>query len=64
MLFRSQQLLNTSFEITDDGQAVMNGEQDFAQLNRIDFWLGGVHLRSEEADWRWDEENDELTKAP
>ena len=60
----AQQLLNTSFEITDDGQAVMNGEQDFAQLNRIDFWLGGVHLRSEEADWRWDEENDELTKAP
>ena len=60
----AQQLLNTSFEITDDGQAVMNGLRDFAQLNRIDFWLGGVHLRSEEVEWRWDEEKDELTKAP
>lgn len=60
----AQQLINTSFEITDDGQAVMNGEQDFVQLNRIDFWLGGVHLESEKAAWRWDEENDELTKAP
>src|SRR5437870_10650341 len=29
----AQQLLNTSFDITDYGQAVMNGEQDFAHLN-------------------------------
>ena len=48
-------LLNTSFEITEEGQSVRNGVRDFARLNRIDFWLGGVHLRSEEADWRWDE---------
>jgi hypothetical protein len=24
-------------------------------LNAIDRWIGGVHLRGEDARWRWDE---------
>ena len=46
--------------ITQDGQAVLAGKQDFITLNGIDRWLGGVHLQGDEAAWRWDEANDKL----
>jgi hypothetical protein len=37
-------LLNSSFEVTNLGGAVLNGEKNFMELNGIDTWLGGVHL--------------------
>jgi len=60
----ARQLLNTSFEVTDEGRAVMNGEQDFARLNGIDIWLGGVHLHGDEVEWRWDETQRKLMRTP
>lgn len=51
----SGQVLNTSFQITEYGQAVLRGEDDFVHTNGIDLWLGGVRLEGDEAAWRWDE---------
>ena len=56
----SVQMLLSSFEITAHGKAVLAGEQDFVRSNGIDQWLGGVHLVGNEAQWRWDEQAQEL----
>jgi hypothetical protein len=56
----SAQMLLTSFELTDDGKAVLAGEEDFVAANGIDQWLGGIHLQGPEAAWRWDEESRQL----
>ncbi|MFN2577871.1 MAG: hypothetical protein ABR607_09310 [Pyrinomonadaceae bacterium] len=53
-------MLLSSFEITDDGKAVLAGEQDFVITNGIDKWLGGIHLRGRESAWRWDEDSQQL----
>ena len=34
-----------SFSLTDAGRAVLAGTADHVELNGIDLWLGGVHLR-------------------
>ena len=34
-----------SFNITQIGTDVFNGNADFLDMNGIDLWLGGVHLR-------------------
>lgn len=59
----SGQLLKTSFQITDQGKAVLNGDEDFIRTNGIDLWLGGVHLQVDEVAWRWDESQSKLVKA-
>jgi hypothetical protein len=40
--------------ITDVGRSVIEGRSDHIELNGIDRWLGGVHLKGENAAWRWD----------
>jgi hypothetical protein len=40
--------------ITEDGARVLAGRADHSTLNGIDRWIGGVHLRSSNAMWRWD----------
>jgi hypothetical protein len=40
--------------ITETGRDVLAGRADHVALNRIDRWLGGVHLKGDEAAWRWD----------
>jgi len=56
----SAQITKTSFQITEHGQAVLRGDEDFVYMNGIELWLGGVHLTGNEADWRWDEERSRL----
>ena len=46
-----------TFEITDVGERVLQGDADFVELNGIDLWLGGVHLTGEKPAWRWDEDS-------
>jgi hypothetical protein len=53
-------MLLSSFELTDDGREVLAGSQDFVVQNGIDKWLGGVHLLGPEAQWRWDEDTQQL----
>ncbi|MGI8734654.1 MAG: hypothetical protein ACR2LM_15280 [Pyrinomonadaceae bacterium] len=57
---RSDRVKNMSFEITEAGRAVLNGEADFLEMNGIDLWLGGVHLNEEVNVWRWDEQGRKL----
>jgi hypothetical protein len=40
--------------LTDAAAAVLAGEADHVQLNGIDRWIGGVHLRGSESPFRWD----------
>jgi hypothetical protein len=56
----SDKLAGNSFRLTDRGEAVLRGDDDFVRLNGIDLWLGGVHLAGREAAWRWDDEQDSL----
>lgn len=49
------QISRATFQITETGKAVLDGKADFVSLNGIDLWLGGVHLKGVEAQWRWDE---------
>jgi hypothetical protein len=39
--------------ITETGRDVLEGRADHVDLNGIDRWLGGVHLKGETAAWRW-----------
>jgi RNA polymerase sigma factor (sigma-70 family) len=40
--------------ITETGLKALEGRADHIDLNGIDRWLGGVHLKGEKAAWRWD----------
>lgn len=50
----------TSFDLTQTGMDVLNGKADFLDMNDIDLWLGGVHLRDKENLWRFDEQTQRL----
>ena len=54
------QMLLASFDLTEDGKAVLSGAEDFVATNGIDTWLGGIHLSGKEAAWRWDEDAQQL----
>ncbi len=41
--------------ITQLGRAVLTGEVDFRSLQPAPRWVGGVEVRADNADWRWDE---------
>jgi hypothetical protein len=55
-------LLKTSFTLTGQGKAVLQGNDDYVALNGIDTWLGGVHLAGQDAAWRWDEQQSQLIR--
>ena len=40
--------------LTATGKAVLEGTADYIEINGIDRWLGGVHLRDSGTLWRWD----------
>lgn len=40
-------LRETEARLTEIGQKFMNGEANYTKLNKIDYWVGGVHLTSE-----------------
>jgi hypothetical protein len=46
--------------ITETGRNVMEGTADHIDLNGIDRWLGGVHLKGRKAAWRWDRSSQRL----
>jgi hypothetical protein len=56
----SAEMLLSTFALTDVGKAVLDGREDFVRRNGIDSWLGGVHLRGHESDYRWEEQAQEL----
>jgi hypothetical protein len=46
--------------ITETGRKVLEGRADHIELNGIDRWLGGVHLKGEKAAWRWDRASERI----
>jgi hypothetical protein len=47
-------------KITDLGKDVLKGREDNVNRRGIERWLGGVHLKSPDAIWRWDQDSRKL----
>jgi hypothetical protein len=45
----------SGLRLTDTGARVLAGAADHVTLNGIDRWIGGVHLRGRQVQWRWDD---------
>jgi Domain of unknown function (DUF1835) len=45
---------NSAVTLTEVGRRVLDLRDDHVKLNGIERWLGGVHLTSTDAVWRWD----------
>lgn len=45
--------LDAALALTETGHAVLTGEADHAEINKIDRWLGGTYITNK-ALWRWD----------
>jgi hypothetical protein len=56
----AKEIQSREVSITDAGKEVLAGQRDYIRLNKIDRWLGGVHLQGREAQWRWDEQRRKL----
>jgi len=54
--------VQTRFQLTDHGRAVLGGELDWVEAVGLDRWVGGTRLRPEN-DWRWSSREREL-RAP
>jgi hypothetical protein len=50
--------------ITETGRKVVEGTADHIDLNGIDRWLGGVHLKGRKAAWRWSRSSQRLVPNP
>lgn len=53
--FDLYQYPTTPVIISDAGLRVLEGRDDHIRVNRIDRWIGGVHLKGTEAAWRWNQ---------
>lgn len=53
-------LRHQRISLTATGRDVLAGREDWVRLHGIDRWLGGVHLRGQQAQWRWDGERSRL----
>lgn len=51
--------LNSELAVTDLGERILSGADDYAQLARIDCWFGGTH-QTNDALWRWNRETGQL----
>jgi hypothetical protein len=46
--------------ITETGRKVLEGRANHIDLNGIDQWVGGVHLKGDKAVWRWDRASERI----
>jgi len=58
-----RQILRGIVALTDTGRAVRTGRLDRIAACGFDRWLGGVHLRSGDRLWRWDEARQRLAAS-
>ncbi len=55
----------TRLRLTTAGAGVLAGEADYATLNGIDRWIGGVHLQGRQPRWRWEDASEIIvSQAP
>jgi RNA polymerase sigma factor (sigma-70 family) len=53
-----------NISITETGEKALEGRADHVDLNGIDRWLGGVHLKGDQAAWRWDRASERILSYP
>ncbi|MEE8586390.1 MAG: DUF1835 domain-containing protein [Acidobacteriota bacterium] len=56
----NREFLEQPLELTRHGQDLLDSRADAVELNGIDRWLGGVHLKEGGPIWRWDEKRQSL----
>ena len=56
--------IRTRLTLTETGRRVLAGDADHVDLNGVDRWIGGVHLRGHTVDWRWDEATERVVRVP
>jgi hypothetical protein len=56
-------LLHGTLTLTDAGRDVLTGRRDRVATCGIDRWLGGVHLQTGSAIWRWDDRRQRITRS-
>lgn len=61
MFGADEAFLQQRLSITDQGAQVLAGNVDWLAQERIDRWVGGVHLNPENI-WRWDAQNDRFVR--
>lgn len=59
-----KEFLSQRFSLTKTGRSVLSEQADWLELNGIDTWFGGVHLKTGGRMWRWDRKNNELLSVP
>jgi hypothetical protein len=52
----------SGLRLTDTGAGVLAGAVDQVALNGIDRWIGGVHLRGRDVQWRWDDGTETIVR--
>ena len=55
--------IRTQLKLTETGRRVLDGDADHVELNGVDRWIGGVHLRGQTVDWRWNEATERVVRA-
>jgi hypothetical protein len=55
--------LQATVMLTETGRDVLTGTRDRVATCGIDRWLGGVHLQTGPAVWRWDERHERITRS-
>lgn len=61
-LVRSGPGWKAAVSLTGTGRALLDGAADWAALNGLDRWIGGVHLTGG-APWRWDPDGDRIVRT-
>ncbi len=56
----SYEFNGAKLRLTRVGQRVLEGMDDHVVLSGIDRWIGGVHLRGIDVNWRWDERKNSI----
>lgn len=57
---RRKSFIGSQLELTSAGQSVLEGDKDNLDLNEINRWLGGCHLKNGSV-WRWNDEGQTLS---
>jgi hypothetical protein len=53
--------MQSKLKLTEFGEAVLAGTEDFSRHNPIDRWWGGTELTNDRL-WRWDPESRDLVE--
>ena len=56
---RRKAFIQSNITLTDLGKDILAAQEDNANHNSVDWWLGGTHITNDTL-WRWDDETEQL----